>query len=582
MLKRIYILFTVILVLAILVTGLLSIQVVNSLNERHNRNFLLAAAQMIRQGLDGGLDAPGASQQALAVFGEYEETIRVTIVDRQGNVLFDNEADQGQMDNHLFRPEISFAFQNKSTGTDVRTSSTLGERMLYIAIYDPQQDIAIRTAMSLSDSQAALRGILTTLVVVMASALMILLIAGIFMTRLITQPLINLQNAAQAMAEGEYSARVHNLRSGYSETALLSQTFNAMAEKLQAVVQDLGDKNARLDVIFDSMTDPLLVVTPDMAVTFMNRSAREVFGRDLDPGRAVFPLFLITHNQETDDLVSRSIKEKKSIAADCTLQTVVGKITFHIIVSPIKAPSGGAILTFHDVSEVRKVQKMRSDFVANVTHELRTPLTSIRGFIETLRAGAISNPEVAGRFLEIIDIEAERLHKLISDILILSEIEDLRQDKDVEDFNLNALIDDVAVLLDEAASARQVSIIVENDDVPLLVHANQYRIKQVLINLADNAIKYNYEGGKVYIKAERLPEGPVRLTVRDTGPGISREHQERVFERFYRIDTSRSRELGGTGLGLSIVKHIAQLYGGTARVSSQPGQGSTFIIDLGI
>ena len=582
MLKRIYILFTVILVLAILVTGLMSIQVVNSQNDRQNRNFLVAAAQMIRLELNDGLGASDASQRMIEAFGENEDSIRVTVIDRQGNVMFDNEANPGSMENHLFRPEISYAFQHKTIGSAVRTSSTLDDRMLYIAVYDAKQDIVIRTSMSMSTSQASLSGILATILAVMATAMVILLIAGIFMTRLITRPLINLQIAANTMADGELSARVRNLRQDDGEIAALSKAFNTMAEKLQNVVQDLGDKNARLDVIFDSMTDPLMVVSTDMAVTFMNRSAREIFGRNLDPGQAVFPLFLITHSQDIDKLASKAQGDNKPVAADCIIETVVGKSTFHVLVSPIKAPSGGAILTFHDVSEVRKVQKMRSDFVANVTHELRTPLTSIRGFIETLRAGAISNPEVAGRFLEIIDIEAERLHKLISDILILSEIEDLRQDKDLEDFNLNALIDDVAVLLDEAATDRQVSIIVENDDEPLLVHANQFRIKQVLINLADNAIKYNYEGGKVYIKAERLPEGQVRLTVRDTGPGISREHQERVFERFYRVDTSRSRELGGTGLGLSIVKHIAQLYGGTARVSSQPGQGSTFIIDLGI
>jgi len=223
---------------------------------------------------------------------------------------------------------------------------------------------------------------------------------------------------------------------------------------------------------------------------------------------------------------------------------------------------------------------MRSDFVANVTHELRTPLTSIRGFIDTLRNGAINKPEVADRFLEIIDIEADRLHKLISDILILSEIEDLPQDRDFETFNLYELIDDITVLLDESASENKVSIIADTDGPPLLVQANRFRIKQILINLTDNAIKYNYPGGKVFISAQRLPNSQVRLTVRDTGPGILREHQERVFERFYRVDTSRSRELGGTGLGLSIVKHIAQLYGGTARVVSEPGQGATFIVDL--
>ncbi|HAL73634.1 MAG TPA: hypothetical protein DCM45_00910 [Clostridiales bacterium] len=314
----------------------------------------------------------------------------------------------------------------------------------------------------------------------------------------------------------------------------------------------------------------------------MNRSAREVFGRDLNPDSAQFPLYLITHCQETDNLVKRAKVEQRTLSGDCQIKTVTGKSTFFVMISPIKASEDGFILTFHDVSEIRKIQKMRSDFVSNVTHELKTPLTSIRGFIDTLRAGALDKPEVAGRFLEIIDIEAERLHKLISDILILSEIEDMRQDHDLEDFDINALIDSVVVLLDETAASRQVTIIAESDGSTLPVHANPFRIKQVLINLAENAIKYNLEGGKVMIKAERLSKNLVRLSVSDTGPGIAPEHQERIFERFYRVDTSHSRELGGTGLGLSIVKHIAQLYGGSAKVISQPGLGATFIVDLAI
>jgi two-component system phosphate regulon sensor histidine kinase PhoR len=583
MLKRIYTLIIAVLVIAVLTTGLVAIQVISSFIDRDNRNTLLSAARLIQQDMDSGLTAAEASQRTMQIFSQANAAIRVTVVDRLGKVLFDNEAEPGQMDNHLFRPEISFALQNKSIGSAVRQSSTLAEKMLYIALYDQAKDIVIRTAISLEASQAGLNNILLTILIVMGCSLVLLTLIGAFSTRLITRPLINLKKAAQSMAAGQYNVRVHNLRSNDGEITALSMAFNSMADRLQTVVGDLEDKNARLDVIFNSMTDPLLVVSPATAVTFMNTPAREIFGRDLDPAKSVFPLYLITHREETDQLVGKALTVGKPIAAECAIQTDRGLITFYVMASPIKSSAfEGVILTFHDVSEARKIAKMRSEFVANVTHELRTPLTSIRGFIETLRRGAMNNPDVAGRFLEIIDIEAERLHKLISDILILSEIEDLHEDKDFENFDLNALIDDVAVLLDETASARKISIIAESGETPLPVNANRYRIKQILINLADNAIKYNYEGGKVFIRAERRPDGLVRLTVRDTGAGIPREHQDRIFERFYRVDTSRSRELGGTGLGLSIVKHIAQLYGGTAKVTSQPGEGAIFTVDLDI
>ncbi|HAL74063.1 MAG TPA: hypothetical protein DCM45_03090, partial [Clostridiales bacterium] len=264
MLKRIYILFTAILALAIIATGLAAIQVVNTLADHNNRSYLLSAARLVSLELSDDIPVEKASQRAMEIFGAYESSLRVTLVDRSGKVLYDSQASQGEMENHLFRPEISSAFQTGETGSAIRLSSTVNERMLYMAVYDAKRDIVIRTAMSLSAGQAAMSGIITTILTVMAIALITLLIAGIFLTRIITRPLINLQKAAQAMAEGDYNVRVHNLRQGDGEVRVLSQTFNTMAANLQKVVQDLADKNARLDIIFDSMTDPLMTVKADL------------------------------------------------------------------------------------------------------------------------------------------------------------------------------------------------------------------------------------------------------------------------------------------------------------------------------
>jgi two-component system phosphate regulon sensor histidine kinase PhoR len=356
-----------------------------------------------------------------------------------------------------------------------------------------------------------------------------------------------------------------------------------MAERIQSDMAELEDKNAHLDAILDSMTDPLIAVAKSTAVTFMNSHARSDFGHDIDPEKAVYPLFYVTHDEATDRLVAQAIAQGKPVSEERTLVTVHGPALFSVIASPIRSSrSDGAIITFHDISELRKAQKIRSDFVANVTHELKTPLTSIRGFIETLRQGAINKPDVASRFIDIIDIEAERLHKLISDILILSEIEDLKSDGDLETFDIRALIDDVLVLLDDQASARKVSLITDDVESKLLVRATSFRIKQILIILIVNAIKYNRVNGKVFVHVSRDEEQKLVLRVRDTGVGIAAEHQDRIFERFYRVDRSRSREMGSTGLGLSIVKHIAQLYGGKATVRSEPGIGSEFTVVLNI
>ena len=346
---------------------------------------------------------------------------------------------------------------------------------------------------------------------------------------------------------------------------------------------ELADRKARLDAILDSITDPVMAVGERCAVTFLNAHAKDVFGRRINPDEAVYPLVLITHDPNTEKLAEEAMSSQRTVSRELSLNTEHGDIIFQVTASPLKGSQNiGAIITFHDISEARKAQKMRSDFVANVTHELKTPLTSIRGFIETLRGGAIGDKKVAERFLEIIDVEAERLHQLINDILILSEIEQQSLDKEEENFDLNSLIDEVAVLLDDKAVSKDISIIVQQDEDRLPVKASRNRVKQILLNLVDNAISYGNEGGKVYVEAVRKADGMLELKVSDDGPGIPKEHQDRIFERFYRVDRSRSRDAGGTGLGLSIVKHIAQLYRGQASVTSEPGLGSTFTIVLDI
>ena len=216
--------------------------------------------------------------------------------------------------------------------------------------------------------------------------------------------------------------------------------------------------------------------------------------------------------------------------------------------------------------------------LANVTHELRTSIHS--WFIDTLKACSFKDQQTPRRFLDIIDIEAERLEHLIDDILALSEIEENKTEKNISTFDLHELVDDVAVLLDDYASEHNVALIPEPGEGTLMVTANEERLKQILINLTDNAIKYNRPGGRVYLSVSRKNPKRVRIEVRDTGIGIPAEQVSRIFERFYRVDHSRSRDLGGTGLGLSIVKHIARLYEGKAFVHSEPGKGSTFFVDL--
>lgn len=473
MLKKLQIFLFVLVLVAISVTGLSYLFFLSQYSDVMNEKILASACELFVRDIQNDASYQEASESVKEVFHAEGQSLRITLIDSDGTVLFDNEEDASEMDNHAGREEVRQAFATQGTATNKRHSSTMDSDMLYMARFYPELNMVVRTAIPLVLYQSGVRQMQNTFFMVMIITLILLGIVSFFSAKRIVRPLIELRNAAQTMSDGKYSIRVQV--AGKDEIGALSTAFNSMADQLEKEVHELEDKNERL--------------------------------------------------------------------AD--------------------------------------LQQMRSEFVANVSHELKTPLTSIRGFVDTLRSGKINEPIVQERFLEIIDIEVERLYQLISDILQLSEIEGMESDPELQRFNLSALIDDVATLLDDKASESHVAIIVEDCEA-LPVLASQYRIKQVLINLVDNAIKYNSAGGKVYIKALREPEQMIAISVRDTGEGIPQEHLSRVFERFYRVDKSHSREMGGTGLGLSIVKHIAQLYDGSATVESKVGEGSTFIVRLKI
>jgi two-component system phosphate regulon sensor histidine kinase PhoR len=296
------------------------------------------------------------------------------------------------------------------------------------------------------------------------------------------------------------------------------------------------------------------------------------------------PLVQAIRNKHINDILLKAISENVVLNDEMYLYQG-GRRTLSIHVTPIYKSENndtisGALAYINDITQIRKLEDIRSEFVSNVTHELKTPLTSIQGFVETLKNDAIFDPVVSEKFLDIIEIETERLRMLINDILELSEIESTKTDNDKNAFGLLELVQEVESMLINSASEKEINFDIQID-TGLKVLANRNRIKQLLINLMDNAIKYNKLGGSVTVRADHFG-GQVEIHVKDTGIGVPKEHTKRIFERFYRVDKGRSRDIGGTGLGLSIVKHIAQLYGGYINIESEEGKGSDFIVTLPI
>lgn len=575
-----------ILILSVILTGMIAYNVINGFNIRTNESRLMAITNLISAELSDNKTYDEIKDLIDTMYENVSESIRFTVIDVSGKVLYDNVTDAQKMENHMYRTEVKTAILTKKSGQAIRESTTLNIDEYYYASYNSEFNLVIRTSIPMVTYMKTLNDIRLQFIIILGISLVSLVIIGIFIASVLTRPLINLKKAANEMSAGNYSSRVISRFKETGEVGEVSMAFNKMADQLQNVVYDLADKNTRLDTILNSMGNPILAIDGSLSVTFMNRYTREEFTNNSFPETGTYPLISVIRNSNVEKLALKAFHSKSIETIELDMDTRKGVKKFRVIAIPLNGPkTSGAIINFQDVTQIQKLQQLRSEFVANVTHELKTPLTSIRGFVDTLRQGAIRNPEVSDKFLEIIDVEAERLHKLINDILSLSEIEDMSADLDTTKFDLNSLIDEVLVLLDDEAFSKHISLITEGideDSEPFMVNANRNRIKQVLINLIENAIKYNIDNGKVFVHADRNENNDVIIHVRDTGNGISKEHLPRIFERFYRVDKSRSKELGGTGLGLSIVKHISMLYGGNATANSTIGEGSEFVVTLKI
>lgn len=507
---------------------------------------------------------------------------RITIMDETGRVLADSQAIAQKMENHKDREEIKEALAGE-IGISIRYSHSLKTYFIYsaIGISVENQNMIIRTAVPLIKLDSIKNQVIIYILSGLISATFFVFILAYYIVGKMTKPLDHLTNAAEEISRGNYGKKIPI--DSNDQIGLLTKAFNRMSQKLHATVDQLEEENSKLESIVNSMMNGLIAVNLDNKIMMINDESYHLFHIKINDIIG-YNFYDIIRNEEVCDSFEKAVKKQGHVINEFVLkEPLEGDKIIRIHVNPIIRKNSdkkhmGTLFVFQDVTQIRKLEMLRSDFVSNVTHELKTPLTSILGFTDTLKAGAIHNTDTAMRFIDIIDIEAKRLFRLIQDILSLSEMETRNEDTNVVENDVLKILENVRNILNPAAEEKGIQLIFDlSQDIPLFV-CNKDRITQMLINLIDNAIKYT-EQGKVIVFCRKKGDN-LEFIVQDTGIGIPKENQIRIFERFYRVDKGRSRKAGGTGLGLSIVKHIVMLYEGNIYLESEEGKGSSFMIHL--
>jgi two-component system, OmpR family, phosphate regulon sensor histidine kinase PhoR len=514
---------------------------------------------------------------------------RVTIIDSGGQVLADSAADPETMENHADRVEVQDALSRGSGGA-VHRSVTLDRELVYRAEryqLPGNSPIVIRVALPLSEVDLSVvelrqRLLLATLLMLAVGVIVSLAFARMFSTRV-----DRLKHFSQRIAEGNFLPLV---REGpRDELSDLADTMNQTALRLDREIRLLSGERNRSGAILRSMVEGVAVIDAQERLVFYNRAFSDIFNVEgtSAEGRA---LIEIVRNSELLALIRKALRGEEGLQSDIVMG-ITQTQSFSATAAPVNAmevstgdrgaaekPSG-AVVVLHDVSELRRLERVRQDFVANVSHEFKTPLTAIQGFAETLLAGALDDPSNNRRFLEIIRNHAIRLARLTNDLLKLARIEAGKLEVEYFTVGLMELIEACAETTLLKASRKDITLEIEVPPKLPAVRGDAGLLRDVLQNLLDNAVQYTPQGGHIRVSAIARERDAV-VTVTDTGIGIPLADQERIFERFYRVDAARSREAGGTGLGLSIAKHIVEAHGGRLSVESTVGEGSKFSFSI--
>jgi two-component system phosphate regulon sensor histidine kinase PhoR len=553
------------------------------------RHFFLAQteadlktrAQLVQTYLQGKFapENPAEVDRICKDLGRLTDT-RLTVILPSGQVLGDSAEDPARMENHGDRPEFLAALQS-GVGVSVRYSFTQGHERMYVALPLSEQGrnvAVVRVSLPMTAISHALRALY--LKTALGGLVIILVLAGLslFISQRLSRPLEDLERGALRIARGDLSRRLPVPAS--DELGSLAEAFNHMAEQLEDRINALIRQGQLQEAVLSSMVEGVLAVDADQRLIALNRAAAQLLGVDFlaSQDRSIQE---VVRDPQLQSFITRTIFAREPVEGEVALHRGKQVIQAHgTFLKDTQGTDIGFLIVLHDVTHLRRLEMTRRDFVANVSHELKTPITSIKGFVETLLAGALHEPENAEDFLRIIARQTDRLNEIIDDLLSLSRIE-----RDAEEGRvflttgwLQGVLASAIQVCEPKAAARNIAISLTCPE-ELRARINAPLLEQALVNLIDNAVKYSPPGSAVQVEAERQG-AKVVVRVRDQGVGIEKNQLSRIFERFYRVDAGRSRKEGGTGLGLAIVKHIAQALGGRVTVDSTPGRGSTFSLHL--
>jgi two-component system phosphate regulon sensor histidine kinase PhoR len=543
---------------------------------------LKARAHLLEQQIGQYLEplSPEAVDALCKEAGKMAST-RITVILPSGVVIGDSREEPRHMDNHATRPEIAQALKGE-TGKSIRRSETLQQQMMYVAIALRKSEEAmavVRTSLpvtSIFDELADIR------IKISIGGLLIAIIAAaisLIISRQYSRPLVRLKQGADRFARGELDHRL--MPPDSEELAALADAMNQMARQLDNRIKTIENQRHELETVLSSMVESLLAVDGKERIISLNRAAARWFGTDIQnvQGRSIQE---VIRDLTLQKFVANALENRERMQRDITVFHN-GERVLNVQSSPLldtNRKRKGTLIIFNDVTQLRRLENLRRDFVANVSHEIKTPLTAIKGFVETLHQGSVDNPEETVRFLGIVRKHVDRLNSIIEDLLSLSRIEQENEARAIK-FEIRKIREVFTTALQICRSKAEKKQIEINQSCPdkLKAKFDPSLLEQAVVNLLDNAIKYSDSGSMIFLEAVRS-NGSIRIRITDQGMGIAKKHLPRLFERFYRVDKARSRKLGGTGLGLAIVKHIAQAHGGRIAVESKLGEGSTFTLEL--